>query len=255
MPLISVNIITHNRERYIAEAISSVLSQDFKDLELIVVDDASSDNTGEIIRDFLVDQRVKYFLLPKQKNIAAVRNFALGKSGGKYIAVLDSDDAWCDEKKLSKQFAFLEENSSIVLVGTSAVIIDSFGEKKRMVSKPESDEEIKEVFLLKNPFFHSSVMYRRDAIMNLGGYSESLKYCDDFDLWLRLNEREKFHNLPDFSIKYREHEDNESAKNFWRAIKEVFSTIGKYRKSNNFSPMIFVKKIINKLFDNSLSKK
>ncbi|MFZ4632233.1 MAG: glycosyltransferase family 2 protein [Patescibacteria group bacterium] len=247
MPLISVNIITHNRAKYISDAISSVLKQKFQDFELIVVDDASSDNTSNVIAPFLSDQRVKYFLLPKQKNIAAVRNFALEQSSGKYIAILDSDDLWCDDFKLSKQYDFLENNRSIVLVGTGAIIIDSLGEEKRKTSKPTTDSDIKKNFLLKNPFFHSSVLYRKEIIMSLGGYGENLKYCDDFDLWLRLNEKEKFYNFPDFCIKYREHDDNESAKNFWRAVKEVLLTIGKYRKNTNTSVLIFIKKIFDKL--------
>lgn len=248
MPLISVNIITHNRAQYLAEAIRSVLEQDFRDLELIIVDDASTDNTKEVVTPFLADTRVSYFLLPKQKNIAAIRNFALSKSSAQYVAVLDSDDAWSEPHKLTKQYEFLESNPDIVLVGTGAIIIDSLGQEKRRVLKPSTDEEIKKVFLLKNPFFHSSMLYRKAAILNLGGYDEKLKYCDDFDLWLRLNEQEKFYNFPDYDIKYREHADNESVKNFWRAVREVLITIKRYRKSNGLSLFIFIKKIWNKLF-------
>ena len=88
-------------------------------------------------------------------------------------------------------------------------------------------------------------MYRREFILNLGGYDEKLKYCDDFDLWLKLNETEKFYNFPVFWIKYREHADNESAKNFWRAVREVLVTIKRYRKNNSLGVSVFVKKIIN----------
>lgn len=249
MPQVSVNIITHNRATYIADAIKSALRQDFSDLEIIIVDDASTDNTAEVIKPFLSDKRVNYFLLPKQKNIAAVRNFALSKSQGKYIAVLDSDDMWSEDKKTSQQHDFLENNPDISLVGTGATIIDSLGAEKRKILKPSTDEDIKKVILLKNPFFHSSTMYRREIIMGFGGYGENLKYCDDFDLWLRLNATEKFYNFPEFWIKYREHSDNESAKNFWRAVKEVFLTIKKYRKETGFGFFIFFKKVLNKLFD------
>lgn len=249
MSLVSVNIITHNRAQYIGEAINSVLKQDFTDFELIIVDDASTDNTVEVIKPFLSDKRVSYFLLPKQKNIAAVRNFALSKSQGKYIAVLDSDDIWSYDKKLSQQYAFLENNPSIVLVGTGAIIIDSLGNEKRKTLKPSTDDDIKKVILLKNPLFHSSIMYRREIIMGRGGYGENLKYCDDFDLWLRLSETEKFYNFPEFWIKYREHSDNESIKNFWRAVREVLLTIKKYRKKTGFGIFIFIKKIFNKLLN------
>lgn len=249
MPKVSVNIITHNRSKYIAEAIRSVLKQDFLDLELIIVDDASADNTAEVIKPFLSDKRVSYFLLPKQKNIAAVRNFALNKSQGEYVAVLDSDDLWNEDRKVSLQYDFLENNPDISLVGTGAIIIDSFGVEKRKTLKPSTDKDIKEIILLKNPFFHSSVMYRKKVIASFGGYGENLKYCDDFDLWLRLNSTEKFYNFPEFWIKYREHSDNESVKNFWRAVKEVALVIIRYRKKFNFSFSIFFKKILQKFKD------
>lgn len=248
MPLVSVNIITHNRANYIGEAINSVLNQDFKDLELIIVDDASTDNTKDVVSSFLVDERVKYFPLEKQKNIATIRNIALSKSVGEYIAILDSDDLWCDEKKITKQVDFLKENKDIVMTGSGAIIIDSTGKEKRKTSKPVNDKDIKNIFLVKNPFFHSSVLYRKSSIINLGGYNEDLKYCDDFDLWIRLNEKEKFYNFPDFFIKYREHSDNESVKNFWRAVKEVLFVIKKHRRKSGFGIFVFIKKIVNKIF-------
>ena len=249
MPQISCVIITHNRARYIAEAIRSVLAQDFRDLELIIVDDASTDNTPEVVRPFLADKRVHYFPLAKQPNIAAIRNFANQQAQGKYIAVLDSDDFWCEPKKLSRQFEFLESHPDIVMAGSCAIIIDADGKEKRRAVKPSSDAEIKKVFLLKNPFFHSSLMYRKGSILALGGYDEKLKYCDDFDLWLRLNEMESFYNFPDFFIKYREHSDNESVKNFWRASREVWSVIRRYRKRFKVSLSVFAKKIWQKVVD------
>jgi len=249
MPLISCVIITHNRARYIGEAIKSILAQDFKDLELIIVDDASADNTPEIVKPFLADGRARYFSLPKQPNIAAVRNFANRQARGKYIAVLDSDDFWCDSQKLSRQYEFLENHPAIVMAGSSAIIIDPEGKEKRRAVKPSSDAGIKKVFLLKNPFFHSSLMYRKDAILALGGYDEKLKYCDDFDLWLRLSEKEYFYNFPNFFIKYREHADNESVKNFWRASREVWSIIRRYRKKFKVGLAVFGKKIFQKIVD------
>lgn len=248
MPLVSVNIITHNRAGYIGEAIKSVLGQNFKDLELIIVDDASTDNTKEVVESFLSDERVKYFPLDKQKNIATLRNIALSKSVGEYIAILDSDDLWCDDNKIARQVNFLKENNNIVMVGSGATIIDSNGKEKRKAPKPVNDKDIKKIFLIKNPFFHSSVLYRKNSIINLGGYNEDLKYCDDFDLWIRLNEKESFYNFPDFFIKYREHSDNESVKNFWRAVKEVLFVIKKHRKRSGFGVFVFIKKIFNKIF-------
>lgn len=246
-PIISINIITHNRWHYLQYTIKSIQDQNFKNWELIIVDDASSDNTKELIKNFLKDKRIKYFLVEKQKNIAAVRNIALSKSKGEYIAILDSDDLWIDKDKLNKQLDYLQNNKDVVLVGSGAVVIDQNGRELRRVLKPENDQEIRKDFLLKNPFYHSSVMYRKRQIVNCGGYSGDYKYCDDFDLWLRLKNLGSLYNSPEYMIKYREHVDNESVKNTRVAIKDVFKLMGKYRKEHKASRLIFLKKIWQKI--------
>lgn len=248
-PLVSVNIITHNRSKYISQAIMSVIGQDFTNLELIIIDDASTDNTGEIVKPFLRDERVKYYLLPKQKNIAAVRNYALQVSSGKYIAVLDSDDIWCNNAKLRQQVNYLENNLEVVCVGSGATLIGGSGEVLRSIIKPVYDSEIKQDLLLKNPFFHSSVMYRNEIIKKNGGYDENINYGEDFDLWLRIGKVGKFYNFREEFINYRVHNDNETSKHFGRAVIDVFRVISKNRKKYGLDWTIFVKKIFGKFIE------
>ncbi len=245
-PKISVNIITYNRAHYLNRAIISVLSQSFSDFELIIVDDASSDKTKELISSFN-DRRIRYFYVSKQKNIPAVRNIALSKSSGEYIAVLDSDDIWLDIEKLEKQINFLKSNSDYVLVGSGAIVIDEKGNEKRKTLKPKNNQDIRKDFLLKNPFFHSSVLYKKDIAMKYGGYNEDIIYGEDLDLWLHLGQLGKLYNFSEFFIKYREHSGNESVINFSKAVKGVFQIIKKYRKVYGFNRLIYIKKIWQKI--------
>ena len=243
---ISVIIITHNREKFLPFAIESVLRQKFSDFELIIIDDASTDNTEELVKKYLSDSRVRYIKIPKANSIAQVRNSAWPYVRGKYIAVLDSDDIWIDDLKFTKQFEYLENNPEVIAVGSGAILINDNGEETNRIIKPITDAEIKKDFLVKNPFFHSSVMYRHNGIKEVGGYDETIRFGEDLDLLLRLGKIGKMYNFPEMMIKYRVHKDNESSKHFFGAIFDVFRIIACNRKQYGFGLSIFFKKIFGK---------
>lgn len=245
--LVSINIVTHNRAHYLAEAIQSVLNQSYQNWELIIVDDASTDNTKEVVDSFLFNKRIKYFLVEKQASVAAVRNLALAQSSGEYLAVLDSDDKWIDENKLLKQVVFLEKHPDCSLLGGSAEIIDADDSVIEVVKKPTEDKEIRAVFLEKNPFFHSSILTRLQLVKELGGYDEQFAYGDDMDLCLMLGRDYKVANLPDILISYRRHSDNEASKHVKAAILGVFNVIAKNRKAYNGTLFIYFRKVITKI--------
>jgi len=247
LPKISVIIVTHNRAALLLRAIDSVLAQSFKDFELLIVDDDSSDNTEFLVKAYLIDERVKYFKIQKQKSIAAVRNFVWPYTHGKYIAVLDSDDIWIDKDKLQKQYDFLEKNVDVVLLGAAAVQINEKGVEIGRVAKPLKDEDIKKEFFVKNPFFHSSVMFRREAITPPFVYDDKISFGEDWDLWLRLGEKNKLANLADELIAYCVHNNNEAKKHSLKAVLDVFQVIKKHRKCYGKSRMIYIEKIISKL--------
>lgn len=240
--MISVMIVTHNRGHLIAGAINSVLRQSFDDLELIIVDDASDDDTEAIVRGFS-DPRIRYQKIVKANSIARVRNIALSLAKGKYLTVLDSDDIWCDDDKLLKQFNFLEANPDYVLIGGAAKIIDSSGKELRIEMKPLTDLDIRRDFLVKNPFFHSSVMYRA----GLGVYNEAIKFGEDWDLWLRLGKVGKLANLDEVLVKYRVHDDNEATKHPKGAIFDVLAVIKNHRQAYGGGRFVILKKIWRKL--------
>ena len=134
MTMISIIILTYNRAGFISEAIKSALEQSFSDWELIIIDDASQDNTREIAEDYAKkDSRIKYFRNDEHLRISKSRNKALGLARGEYVAVLDSDDVWSDRDKLKKQYEFLERNKDYVLVGGGVIVIDEFGDRKSVV--------------------------------------------------------------------------------------------------------------------------
>jgi len=252
--LISIVIVTYNREKLLIKAIDSVLGQKFSDFELIIIDDSSTDNTENTVKKYLVDQRVKYIKIAKSKSISQVRNAAWPYVSGKYVAVLDSDDIWCDDSKLSKQFNFLEKNPDFAVVGSGAALINSNDQVLEYVKKPESDSEIRKDFFVKNPFFHSSVMFRFELIKKNGGYDEKIKFGEDLDLWLRLGKEGKFYNFPEAMIKYRIHDDNEIKKHWSGAILDVLRIIKKNRKTYNAGPSVFLKKIFRKFSEYFKSK-
>ena len=243
---VSVIIITHNREKFLPFAIESVLRQKFSSFELIIIDDASTDKTEELVKKYLSDSRVRYVKIPKAKSIAQVRNSAWPYVHGKYIAVLDSDDIWLDDLKLAKQFEYLENHPEIVILGSGAVLIDDEGREIGQVIKPISDKEIKNNFLVKNPFFHSSVMYPYELIKKIGGYDENIHYSEDFNLWLQFGKIGELYNFSEAMIKYRVHKDNESSKHFFGAIIDVFKVIARNRKKYGLGFSVFFKKIFGK---------
>lgn len=207
-PLVSVNIATYNRGGFLAEAIESVLAQTYTNWELVIVDDASTDNTREVVDSYLKDPRIKYFRNETNLNISLTRNRGLKESQGEFIAVLDSDDIWCDKDKLKKQVEFLENNPDHALVGTGVIKIDKNGREMSRYLNPLTDKTIRVKILSQNAFAHSSLMYRREAVLALGGYDPAINGIEDYDLWLKIGSRWQFANLPDYALKYRVHGSN-----------------------------------------------
>lgn len=232
-PKITIQICTYNRAHFIKQAIDSALSQTFKDFEILIMDDKSTDNTAEIIQPYLNDSRIKYIQNEKNLGITKNRNKALSLSQGEYIAVLDSDDYWTDNTKLQKQVDFLDKNSDYILVGTKIIIVDENNNLIKKVNYPVNNFIIKKLLLIKNLFCHSSVMYRKKEIIDLGSYDENLRIWEDYDLWLKIGLKYKFANLNIYTTAYRKHsnQSNSDKKNIGREAQAYI--INKYKKGYN----------------------
>jgi glycosyltransferase involved in cell wall biosynthesis len=203
-PEVSVLMLTYNRPGFIGTAIESILSQDFKEWELLVVHDGPNQEIPVIMEEWQRrDDRIRYFRRPVPGNIAQASNFGLTQAQGEYIAVLDDDDYWRSPDKLSRQTAFLERQPDHSCCGGGVIVVDLEGRELMRYLKPEQDVQIKRRALMANPMVHSATMYRRQAALDVGGYDETLAGFQDWDLWLKLGKKGKLYNFPEYLTCYR----------------------------------------------------
>ncbi len=203
-PIVSVIMPTYNRSGLLRRAIASVLTQSFDDFELIVVNDASTDDTKKVIDEIAAtDSRVR--AIHHEKNyypdISRTLNEAMESARGSYIARLDDDDYWCDLEKLAKQVRFLDEHLDCAVVGGGTIVIDENDRERFRYEKPQTDDAIRAVALAANPFTHSTVMFRKDLAREVGGYGR-YSNAEDWDLWLRMGTHGTFYNFPDYFVRY-----------------------------------------------------
>lgn len=216
---VSVVIPTYNYGKYIGEAIKSVLAQTYRNIEIIVIDNYSEDQTEEIISSFR-SESIKYYKFKNNGIIAASRNYGISKATGEYIAFLDADDAWCPIK-IEKQLIHFREKE-LIGVGTDAIYISDtpyyrqldFGKSK----KGYNDYDYESIFSA-NPIKTSSVIVRESMIKKAGGFDENPKFkcIEDYELWLRMARLGKFRILGEKLLLYRMHYDK-SRKNVEIAI-------------------------------------
>lgn len=207
---VSVIMSTYNSEKFVAEAIKSIFSQNYKDFELIIVDDGSTDATRKILKGFKYE-KIKLTLEDENRGLTRRLNEALNMAEGEYIARMDSDDISMPER-LGEQVRFLDNNPDVAVVGTFSYDIDESGKIISRKVLPYKPEDIKRELIRRNPILHSSIMARREAIEKAGGYDEKFKYAQDYDLWLKISQFSKLANIPKFLIKRRFYKDMLSLK-------------------------------------------
>lgn len=241
-PLVSIILPTFNGGKTIANAIQSVLRQNFTDYELLVIDDGSTDDVSGIIKSFN-DTRIKYLKNEKNSGLQKTLNRGLKNTQGKYIARIDDDDEWMDRDKLGNQINFLEKNKDHLLVGTGVMVIGQDGKEKIKFHYPKNDRNIRRLILGKNCFVHSSVVFDKKTALNLGGYDESeeMKHVEDYDLWLKFGTIGKFANLPDYAVKYNFGSSRISKNNRLEQAQKIINLAKKYKKTYpNYYPMMFI---------------
>jgi len=195
-PLVSIIMPTHNRATLVGKAIESVLSQTYENYEFLIINDASTDDTANVVKKYTTeDDRLIYIENEHNLYIAASLNKGIKRARGRYIARIDDDDLWQDPEKLRKQVEFLEGNKEYVVVGTFNVAINRSKGIKLIGIKPRTDKEIRDKMLLGCPFIHASVVMRKDALDKVGYYDEVIEEAEDYDLWMRLGKVGKLYNV------------------------------------------------------------
>lgn len=200
-PKVSVVLSVYNGEKYLCEAIGSILNQSFADFELIIVDDGSTDLTPEIIRSYK-DPRIRV-LRHENQGLAYSLNRGIMASRGQYIARMDDDDVSLPAR-LERQVAFLEQHPACGIVGTWAMNMTEEGEDLYVSEMPESDSDARRMLVYQSPFYHGSVMFRRSLFEAAGPYPEELGlFFEDWVLFRRFAEKSGLANLGEVLYKFR----------------------------------------------------
>lgn len=208
-PTISVIIPVYNAARYLERAIASVQAQTVRDIEIIAVDDGSSDNSKTILdRIAASDPRLRIISRPNTGIVGAL-NDALAAARGEFVARMDADDL-CLPERFEKQVAFLRARPDYVCVGSAFLYIDAAGGYLKECTRPSDHAAIERELLAGNGgvIIHPAAMFRRDAIERVGRYRESAQWIEDLDLYLRLAEIGRLSNLPEVLFHYRFHEQS-----------------------------------------------
>lgn len=199
-PSVSIVMSVFNGERFVLEAVSSILNQSLTDVELIVINDGSTDGTLRILQS-INDSRI---ILIHQGNVGLTKslNRALSLAKGEFIARQDADDV-SFPNRLQTQVQFLRENQGIALVGSAVKVIDTEGDELTTFNPPCDAPTIRQKLKSYNCFWHGSVIFRRSCLEVLGGYNELFTTAQDYDFWLRFAEKYELANLPEPLYAYR----------------------------------------------------
>lgn len=242
MPQVTVLMATYNRSHLISRAIQSVLDQSFKDWELIIADDGSTDNTPDVVGKWAsYESRIVYVRSEENVGISKNYNRGLRIAKGEYVAIIDDDDSWCDTDKLKKQVEFLDRNPSYVGCGGGVIVIDSSGKELYRYLKPEKDEEIRKFMLFSNPMANSTTMFRLSEARKVGLYDETTRYAGDRDFWLKIGLLGKLYNFPEYFSYYTMSGDNTSIVKMKPHLKASLIIMKRYKGKypNYFLALLF----------------
>ncbi len=207
-PLASVVMPVFNGERFLREAVESVLAQSFTDFEFIIIDDGSTDGTAAMLDSYArSDPRVRVYH-QENKGLVESLNRGCGLAQGKYLAIMHADDL-AVRNRLRWQIEFMERHADIGVVGGAAETIDSTGRALTCLHPPLDDEDIKNALLHYNPMAHPTVVMRKETFVSVGGYRRFFP-AEDYDMWLRIAERWRLANLEAVVLRYRIHPNQAS---------------------------------------------
>lgn len=201
-PLVSVVMSVFNAEKQVRLAIESIQHQTLKDFEFIIINDASKDNSSKIIRSYMrKDKRIQLINNKQDLRLAHSLNIGVAHAKADLIARMDPDDISLPER-LKAQYLYLKNHPKVAIVGTNISVVDSNGKEIYIREYPTQSKDIKKIMLRYAPFAHPSVMFRKNAFQEFGGYNQKIKLCEDVDFWFRMGMKYEFGNIPKKLLKY-----------------------------------------------------
>ena len=202
MPKVSVLMPVYNAEKYLKEAIESILNQTFQDFEFLIIDDCSTDRSRDIIREYS-DKRIKLLCNSSNIGVAATLNKGIKAAKGELIARMDADDISAKER-IEKQVKYMEENQECILCGGNIQYINEKGKRGRKIKFPQEYESIKFVLFFENAFAHPTVMFRKEQFIKNNYFYDQNQKAEDYGLWCKI--KENMVNLDEIFVFYRIHQ-------------------------------------------------
>lgn len=227
-PLVSVFIPMFNSSQYIREALDSIINQTYNNLEIIIIDDGSTDKSVEIVKSYN-DSRIRLIQNECNKGIPYTRNLGLKKAKGKYMAIMDSDDI-SYSTRIERQVEFMEKNNEVDVVGS---FYEIFGYKKSKTVKAKYvfPDELAIFFLFSNGICNSTALVRLDTIRNNNiTYNNNYFVAQDYDFWTQVSKIGKLQIIPEVLVKYRTGHENITNLSFSKKSIERFKIINSIQK-------------------------
>jgi len=208
--LVSVIIPCYNGEKFIGEAIESVINQTYQNLELIIVNDGSTDNSKEIIDKYRTDQRIKYVQHDANKGIAKTKNTGIRLARGDYLAFLDQDDVWLPNKLEMQVNCFKDQEEDVGMVCTGMIFTDEKLKSQRifMGFKDDNQKELIKSLYLQPTNSSGIMMVKKNCFSKVGFFDEGLYGWDDFEMWMRIASQYKIKYIRKAVVKKRMHPEN-----------------------------------------------
>jgi len=248
-PLVSVIMNCYNSDKFLKEAIESVLNQTYKNFEIIFWDNQSTDNSAKIVQSY-DDKRIKYFYAPHFTPLGKARNLAIEKCTGEWIAFLDCDDIY-DKDKLKLSFEDLlkkQNKNKIALIYSNSFFIDSFGNIKGKTKKNISGNIYFELLYNGNFIVFSSIIINKNILISIGNINEDLNYCEDYDLLLKITRNYDVIAVEEILTFYREHSKNITNTKQLANISETLDLLNSISRFNYYGSYTRIKILINQSY-------
>ena len=243
-PLVSVVMGVFNCERFLREALESILNQSFHDFEFVVVDDGSSDGSASILDSYEGRDARLRICHRQHAGLAESLNYGCSIALGKYIARMDADDIAVRDR-LMWQVDYMETHPQVGVLGGAVEYIDSSGRSLGNHSYPADDRELKAALAFGCPLWHPTVLFRREILASTGGYRAVVVDAEDYDLWLRVADQFDLANLERVLLKYRIHPHQVSVRKSAQQVLGILAAqlSANARKHGNPDPLDSIGKI------------